>query len=75
MTKLLDAAVEAARKLPAESQDEIARVVLHLAASEEEPEPIAAAHLPAVLEGLAQARRREFATETRRSRQLCRFDA
>ena len=75
MTKLLDAAVEAARKLPAESQDEIARVVLHLAASEEEPEPIAAAHLPAVLEGLAQARRREFATDEEVEAAFRRFDA
>jgi hypothetical protein len=75
MTKLLDAAVEAARKLPAERQDEIARVVLHLAASEEEPEPIAAAHLPAVLEGLAQARRREFATDEDVEAAFRRFDA
>jgi hypothetical protein len=75
MTKLLDAAVEAARKLPAESQDEIARVVLHLAASEEEPEPIAATHLPAVLEGLAQARRREFATDEEVEAAFRRFDA
>jgi hypothetical protein len=31
MTKLLERAIEAARSLPAESQDEIARVVLQLA--------------------------------------------
>ena len=74
MTKLLDAAVEAARKLPAESQDEIARVVLHLATGEEEPEPIAAAHLLAVLEGLAQARRREFATDDEVEAAFRRFD-
>ena len=75
MTKLLDAAVEAARKLSAESQDEIARVVLRLAASEEEPEPIAAAHLAAVLEGLAQARRREFATDEDAEAAFRRFGA
>lgn len=28
-----------------------------------DPEPIDPAHLPAVLEGLAQAKRRDFATE------------
>jgi hypothetical protein len=30
---------------------------------DEPPEEIDAAHLPAVLEGLAQAKRRQFATE------------
>ena len=37
MTKLLEQAVEAARALPPESQDDIARVVLHLAGNEEPP--------------------------------------
>lgn len=63
MTKLLDQAVEAVRQLPANAQDEIARAILDLAAASGEPEPIDAAHLPAVLEGLSQARRREFAAE------------
>jgi hypothetical protein len=31
--------------------------------SEREAEPIDARHLPAVLEGLAQAKRRDFATD------------
>jgi hypothetical protein len=34
-----------------------------LAGEQTEPEPIDPAHLPAVMEGLAQARRREFATD------------
>ena len=64
MTKLLEQALEAVRLLPAESQDEIARAILTLARGDDrEPEPIDPAHLAAVLEGLAQAERREFATD------------
>jgi hypothetical protein len=63
MTKLLEQAVEAVRRLPADSQDDIARTILHLAGSEVEAEPVDPAHLAAVLEGLAQAKRREFATD------------
>jgi DNA-binding transcriptional regulator YdaS (Cro superfamily) len=63
MTKLLEQAVEAVRRLPAHSQDEIARAMLSLASEEESPEDIDPAHLADVLEGLAQARRREFATD------------
>jgi hypothetical protein len=62
MTKLLEQAIEALRRLPAGSQDDIARTILHLAGSEVEAEPIDSAHLAAVLEGLAQAKRREFGT-------------
>jgi hypothetical protein len=61
MTKLLEQAIEAVRRLPADSQDDIARTILHLAGSEEEAEPIDPAHLAAVLEGFAKATRREFA--------------
>jgi hypothetical protein len=63
MTKLLDEAVEAVRRLPPGSQDEIARAMLTLAGGEGEPEAIDPEHLPAVLEGLAQAKRRQFATD------------
>src|SRR5438046_6052425 len=63
MTNLLEQAIEAVRRLPADSQDEIARTILHLAGSEAEAEPVDPTHLSAVLEGLAQAKRREFATE------------
>jgi hypothetical protein len=63
MTKLLEHALEAVSRLPAANQDEIARVMLQLAANDGEPEEVDAAHLPAVLEGLAQAKRREFASD------------
>jgi len=63
MTKLLDKAVEAVRQLAPEAQDEIARAMLHLAGDNSEPEPVDPAHLPALLEGLAQADRREFASD------------
>src|ERR1700730_5407686 len=56
MTKLLEKALEAVRRLPPRSQDEIAQAMLTLAGHEGEPEAIDPAHLPAVLEGLAQAR-------------------
>jgi hypothetical protein len=63
MTKLLEKALEAVRRLPPDDQDEIARAMLTLTGNEGEPEEIEPAHLPAVLEGLAQAKRREFATD------------
>jgi DNA-binding TFAR19-related protein (PDSD5 family) len=63
MTKLLDQALEAVRRLDPEAQDEVARAMLHLVRDDREAEGIDPAHLPAVLEGLEQARRREFATD------------
>jgi len=74
MTKLLDKALEAVRRLPAHRQDEIARAMLTLSDSENEAEPIDATHLPAVVEGLAQAGRRDFATDTEIEAVLCRFE-
>ena len=74
MTKLLDKALEAVRRLPADNQDEIARAMLHLAAHGGEPEIIDPAHLSAVLQGLAQARRGEFATDMEVEAALRRFD-
>jgi Ca2+-binding EF-hand superfamily protein len=74
MTKLLERALEAVRKLPADSQDEIARAMLNLAGNNGDPEIIDADHLPAVMEGLAQARRREFATDEEVEAALRRFD-
>ena len=67
MTKLLEKALATVLRLPSESQDEIARAMLQLAESDAEPETIDPSHLSAVLEGLAQAKRREFA-KIRRSR-------
>jgi hypothetical protein len=74
MTKLLEKALEAVRKLPADSQDEIARAMLNLAGNSDEPEIVDPDDLPAVLEGLAQARRREFATDEEVEAALRRFD-
>jgi hypothetical protein len=62
MTKLLEKALEAVRRLPPQAQDEIALAMLSLA-DHGEPEKIDPAHLLAVLEGLAQAKRREFASD------------
>jgi hypothetical protein len=75
MTKLLERALEAVRRLPPDSQDEIARAMLHFAAADEaEPEPIDPAHLSEVLEGLAQAKRREFASDAEVEAAFRRFD-
>ena len=64
MTKLLEEVLEAVRRLSPESQDEIARAMLHLAGGEGAPEPVARAHLATVLEGLAQAERCEFSDDS-----------
>jgi hypothetical protein len=74
MTKLLEKAVEAVRQLPPDTQDEIARTMLELIGSEGEPQPIDEAHLPAVLEGLAQAKRGEFASDAEVEAAFRRFD-
>ena len=74
MTKLLERALEALSRLSPDTQDEIARAMLRLAASDGEPEEIDAAHLPAVLEGLAQAKRREFASDAEVEAAFRRFD-
>jgi hypothetical protein len=63
MTKLLEKALQAVSKLPPDSQDEIAHAILNLAGGEDELEEIDLTHLPDVLESLAQAKRREFATD------------
>ena len=74
MTKLLEHALEAVRRLPPDTQDEIARAMLQLAAGDGEPEQIDAAHLPAVLEGLAQANRSQFANDAEVENAFRRFD-
>jgi len=74
MTKLLEQAIEVVHRLPAASQDDIAHAIISLAGSEFEPEPVDPAHLAAVLEGLAQAKRREFATDDELEAAFRRFD-
>jgi hypothetical protein len=74
MTKLLERALEAVRRLPPDDQDEIARAMLTLAGNDGEPEPIDPAHLPDVLKSLAQAKRRQFATDAEVEAAFRRFD-
>lgn len=74
MTKLLQKALEAVRLLPPESQDEIARAMLTMAGEGAQPEDIDPAHLTDVLESLAQARRREFATDAEVEAAFRRFE-
>jgi hypothetical protein len=64
MTKLLERALEAARTLPADAQDDIARVVLRLAGTDEEP-PVALSTEERAAVGASQdaAARGEFATD------------
>jgi hypothetical protein len=74
MTKLLEKALEAVRRLPPDSQDEIARAMLNMASEEGEPEDIDPTHLSDVLESLAQAKRREFATDAEVEAAFRRFE-
>ena len=64
MTKLLDDALEAARNLPPDDQDSIARVVLRLTGTNDEP-PVAFStdERAAIAASKAAAARGEFATD------------
>jgi hypothetical protein len=64
MTKLLDDALAAARNLPPDDQDNIARVVLRLASTDEEP-PVAlsTAERGTIATSKAVAARGEFGTD------------
>jgi hypothetical protein len=74
MTKLLEKALEIVRLLPPDNQDEIARAMLSLVGGEATPEEIDPAHLPDVLESLAQAKRRQFASDAEIEAAFRRFD-
>jgi hypothetical protein len=64
MTKLLDQALAAARALPADAQDDIARIVLQLAGSEESTVvELSAEERSAIAASKAAAGRGEFATD------------
>ncbi|MBU6456561.1 MAG: hypothetical protein KGK16_14340 [Bradyrhizobium sp.] len=64
MTRLLDQALEAARSLPSDAQDDIARVVLQLAGSDTiAPILLSADEREAIEKSKAAAARGEFATE------------
>jgi hypothetical protein len=74
MTKLLEKALEAVRRLPPDSQDEIARAILSLAGNDEQTEEIDPAHLADVLESLAQAKRGQFASDAEIEAAFRRFE-
>jgi hypothetical protein len=74
MTKLLEQALEVVRRLPAESQDEIASAMLALVDIYGQAESIDPSHLPDLRESLAQAARREFATDAQVEAAFRRFD-
>ena len=64
MTKLLDRALQVARTLPSAAQDDIARVVLQLAGSDEAPSVVLSANERAAIATSKEAAARgEFATE------------
>ena len=64
MTKLLDQAIEAARRLSPSEQDEIARAIMQLAGADEaSPVPLTPDERHAVAKSKAAAARGEFATD------------
>ena len=64
MTKLLDQALEAARSLSPEAQDDIAHVALRLAGADDEPPvPLTREEQAAIANSKAAAARGEFATD------------
>jgi hypothetical protein len=64
MTKLLDQALEAARSLPPDEQDNIAQIVLRLTGADDEPPvPLTPAEHAAVAASKAAAARGEFASD------------
>lgn len=64
MTKLLDQALEAVKRLPQGAQDDIARVVLQLAGVDDgESVPLSLEERAAIASSKAAAARGEFATE------------
>jgi hypothetical protein len=71
MTATIDQAIEALRQASPQRQSEIADYIIHLA--KEDPEDIDPAALPAVIEGMEQARRRQFATDEQVAAAFARF--
>jgi hypothetical protein len=64
MTKLLDRALRAVRDLPADIQDDIARIVLELAGSTDaESVPLSSEERDAITRSKAAADRGEFASD------------
>ena len=64
MTKLLEQAVEAARRLPPGEQDDIARAIMQLAGADEaSPVPLTPDEREGIAKSKAAAARGEFATD------------
>jgi len=64
MTKLLDRAFEAVRRLPPDTQDDIAHAVLRLAGTDDEPPvPLTPDEATAIAASKDAAARGEFATD------------
>ena len=63
MTKLLELAIAEVRKLPPEAQDETAQMLLWAIETRAGSIPLDDETIAAIEEGVAQARRGEFATE------------
>jgi hypothetical protein len=63
MTKLLDRAVEAARNLPPEMQDELARILLQFAGVDQPVIQLTAEERAAIALSQEAAERGEFATD------------
>ena len=63
MTKRLEQAIEEIRKLPDADQDDAAELLLILAARATAPEKLDDTTRAAIREGMAQARRGEFAAD------------
>ena len=63
MTKLLDQAFQAARALPSDRQDELARLLLQLTGTEQAGFELTADEEASFATSFAQADRREFATD------------
>ena len=75
MTKLLEQALEVVRRLPPDDQNNIARAMMTLAeGNTAAAEAIDPAHLPDILDSLAQARRREFASDEEVAAAFRRFE-
>ncbi|HEY4775283.1 MAG TPA: hypothetical protein VIH40_10740 [Xanthobacteraceae bacterium] len=64
MSKLLEKAIEVARRLPPDEQDDVARAIMELAgASESTPVPLTPEEREAIAQSKAAAARGDFATE------------
>jgi len=63
MTKLLDDAVKAARALPPDEQDDIARFVLQLAGNEQQVMHLTAEEKASFAKSRGESARRQFATD------------